>query len=123
MFDINFVVLYVDSPAASARFYSDLVGAKPVQSSPTFVVLVMPSGVRLGLWSRQAVAPGASGSAGAGEIAYGVADGAAVDRVYADWTERGLRVIQTPVNLGFGRTFVALDPDGNRLRVFASSAP
>jgi hypothetical protein len=28
-------------------------------------------------------------------------------------------VLQRPVDLDFGRTFVVLDPDGHRLRVFA----
>jgi catechol 2,3-dioxygenase-like lactoylglutathione lyase family enzyme len=30
---------------------------------------------------------------------------------------------QSPTELDFGRTFVALDPDGHRLRVFAPAAP
>lgn len=33
--------------------------------------------------------------------------------------ERGLSIAQAPVAMDFGMTFVALDPDGHRLRVFA----
>jgi len=31
-------------------------------------------------------------------------------------------VAQKPVDMDFGHTFVALDPDGHRLRVFAAAA-
>ena len=30
----------------------------------------------------------------------------------------GLKILQTPTDLDFGRTFVALDPDNHRLRVY-----
>ena len=32
----NFILLYVDSPSASAAFYADLLDAQPVEASPTF---------------------------------------------------------------------------------------
>ena len=41
---------------------------------------------------------------------------------HATWVAKGLAVIQTPTDMDFGHTFVALDPDGHRLRVFAPSA-
>jgi predicted enzyme related to lactoylglutathione lyase len=44
-----------------------------------------------------------------------------VDAVYADWASRGLRILQTPVEMDFGYTFVATDPDGHRLRVYAGT--
>jgi predicted enzyme related to lactoylglutathione lyase len=46
-----------------------------------------------------------------------------VEATHADWRRRGLTVIQPPTRMGFGHTFTALDPDGHRLRVFASAAP
>jgi len=119
MSDINFVILYVDSPAKSAAFYADLLGRQPVEASPTFAMFAMQSGVMLGLWSRHTVEPAATAAGRGGEIAFTVADGAAVDATHADWSRRGLKVAQAPVELDFGRTFVALDPDGHRLRVFA----
>ena len=36
--DPNFILLYVDSPAASAGFYADLLGHTPVEASPTFAM-------------------------------------------------------------------------------------
>jgi predicted enzyme related to lactoylglutathione lyase len=120
--DPNFVILYVDSPAASAAFYADLLGKAPVEASPTFAMFALNSGVMLGLWARRTVEPEATGSGG-GEIAFTVADSAAVDATHADWKERGLRILQSPTEMDFGRTFVAGDPDGHRLRVFFPTGP
>ncbi|WP_186417821.1 VOC family protein [Bosea sp. CS1GBMeth4] len=117
MLDANFIILYVDSPEASARFYADLIGQAPLEASPTFAMFALPSGVRLGLWSRHTVEPGAQ-AAGGGEIAMVVGSGEAVDATHADWQRRGLAILQAPTDLDFGRTFVAIDPDGHRLRVF-----
>ena len=121
--DPNFILLYVDSPAASAGFYTDLIGRPPVEASPTFAMFALESGVMLGLWSRHTVEPAATALPGAGEIAFALADNAAVTRTHADWQARGLPIAQAPVDLDFGHTFVALDPDGHRLRVFAPAAP
>jgi catechol 2,3-dioxygenase-like lactoylglutathione lyase family enzyme len=117
--DPSFVILYVDHPAASARFYAELLGKQPVEQSPTFAMFALDSGVMLGLWSRYTVEPATAGGPTGGELCFTVADDAAVRAAYADWGKRGLRVAQAPVALDFGFTFVALDPDGHRLRVFA----
>lgn len=116
MTDFALTILYVDSPAASAAFYADLLGCAPVEASPTFAMFRLPAGVGIGLWSRHTVEPGATAAGGGGELAFTAAD---VDAVHADWAGRGLTIAQAPTGLDFGRTFVALDPDGHRLRVFA----
>ena len=121
MFDAHFVLLYVDSPAASARFYAALLGREPIEESPTFAMFPLPSGLMLGLWSRHSVEPAAQAAGGGAEIAMTVSDAATVDATHADWVARGLSILQAPVALDFGRTFVALDPDGHRLRVFCPS--
>ncbi|MGO8919895.1 MAG: VOC family protein [Stellaceae bacterium] len=118
----SFMILYVDSPKASGSFYADLLGRKPVQASPAFVLFALDSGLMLGLWSRHAVEPAATAAGAGGELAFAVKDAAAVEATFSDWGERGLRIAQKPVDLDFGRSFVALDPDGHRLRVFAPSA-
>ena len=115
----NLVILYVDSPAASAAFYADLLGQKPAEASPTFAMFALSPGIGLGLWSRHTVEPAAT-AAGGGEVAFTADD---IDAVHADWTARGLSIAQSPTDMDFGRTFVALDPDGHRLRVFAPTAP
>jgi catechol 2,3-dioxygenase-like lactoylglutathione lyase family enzyme len=122
MKDFNFVILYVQDATASADFYARLLGGPPVEASPGFAMFVTPSGVKLGLWTRDTVAPKVAAVSGGCELAFPVADDAAVDQTHADWRERGLKVAQPPTDMEFGRTFVALDPDGHRLRVFAPAA-
>ena len=117
--DLSFVILYVDSPEKSIAFYQERLGRPPVEASPTFAMFAMESGVMLGLWSRHGVEPKASPPGGS-EICFTVGD---VDAVHADWVKRGLTVIQAPTDMDFGRTFVAADPDGHRLRVFRPAAP
>lgn len=119
MSDTNFVILYVEKPQASAAFYSALLQRPPVDSSPTFALFALDSGLMLGLWSRYTVAPAAAGRGGASELAFTVADADAVNQRHVDWSLRGLPILQAPTDMDFGRTFVALDPDGHRLRVFA----
>lgn len=121
MTDPSFIILYVDSPEASAAFYRDLLGRPPLDASPTFVMFMLESGVRFGLWSRHTVEPAVSGAGGSGggEIAFSVADADAVRALHSAWQARGLTMAQAPVDMDFGHTFVALDPDGHRLRVFA----
>jgi catechol 2,3-dioxygenase-like lactoylglutathione lyase family enzyme len=118
MSDPNFILLYVDNPAASAEFYSGLLGRAPVEASPTFVMFALDSGVMLGLWSQKTVAPDAT-PPGGGELAFAVPDNAAVKALHNEWRNRGLHIIQPPTDMDFGHTFTAVDPDEHRLRVFA----
>jgi predicted enzyme related to lactoylglutathione lyase len=118
MTDINFVLLYVENPQRSEAFYAEIFGRPAVESSPTFVMFAMTSGLMLGLWARGGVAPAAN-APGGGEIAFAVEDDAAVDARHNEWRERGIKIVQAPTSMDFGRTFVGLDPDGHRLRVFA----
>ncbi len=118
MLDVTFILLYVDDPVASAAFYAELLGRPPIESSPTFAMFSMTSGVRLGLWSRHTVEPGAT-KPGGSEVAFTVADADTVHAIHADWSKRGLRIVQEPTMMDFGHTFVALDRDDHRLRVFA----
>lgn len=116
--NFNFVLLYVANPPASAEFYAKLLQKPIVDSAPTFAMLPLRDGVMLGLWQRGGVEPAASGSPGAGEIAFVVEADSDVDATHADWKKRGLVIAQSPAHMDFGRTFTALDPDGHRLRVF-----
>lgn len=119
MSDTNYVLFYVEKPQASAAFYSALLQRQPVENSPTFALFVLDSGLKLGLWSRYTVEPAAAGRGGASELAFAVADPGVVDQRHREWSLRGLPILQAPTDMDFGRTFVALDPDGHRLRVFA----
>jgi predicted enzyme related to lactoylglutathione lyase len=112
----NLVIRYVESVEASVAFYAALLGGAPAERSPSFAMFALGEGVGLGLWSRRMVQPAAPGAGEGGEVVFVAAD---VDAVHADWVARGLSIAQAPTDMDFGRTFVALDPDGHRLRVFA----
>jgi catechol 2,3-dioxygenase-like lactoylglutathione lyase family enzyme len=118
MSKFSFVLLYVDNPPASAAFYADLLGKQAVETAPGFAMLPLDKEVMLGLWLRGEVEPAATAPGGS-EIAFTVADRAAVESLHADWKKRGLPIVQPPTAMDFGHTFVALDPDLHRLRVFA----
>jgi len=113
--DLSLIILYVNDPAASAVFYADLLSLQPAQASPSFVMFALPGGAGLGLWSRHTVEPPPTASGGGGELAFAVPD---TDGLHEDWLARGLTIMQPPSDAEFGRNFVALDPDGHRLRVF-----
>lgn len=115
----NFVILYVDNPPESAAFYQDLLGRAPVESSATFALFVLDAGFKLGLWSRHTVEPATQATGGGNELCLAVDGRQQVDALYADWGARRLTVAQAPVQMDFGYTFVVLDPDQHRLRVFA----
>lgn len=115
----SLVILYVDSPARSAAFYAGLLGRSPVEASDTFALFVLEHGLRLGLWSRHTVAPAAMAAGGGCELAFPVGSDEEVRAVHGAWEGQGLAIAQAPVALDFGFTFVALDPDGHRLRVYA----
>ena len=120
--NFSFVLLYVENPPASASFYADLLGCPIIDTSPTFAMLPLSDGVMLGLWLRKTVEPAATAQAGASEVAFTVEDAATVRATFADWKKRGLPILQEPVQMDFGHTFVAADTDGHRLRVFVPGA-
>jgi glyoxalase/bleomycin resistance protein/dioxygenase superfamily protein len=100
-------------------FYAQLLGRDPVESSPTFAMFALDSGGMLALWSRHTVEPACTMTGGGAEVAFAVDSDATVDALHGAWRERGMAMLQAPVAMDFGYTFVALDPDQHRLRVFA----
>lgn len=114
----HYFLLYVDSTATSANFYSRLLDAPPVMLDPTFALFILADGVKLGLWARHAAKPEAQALGGASEVGFSLPDKAAIDALHAQWAERGATIIQSPTTLDFGYTFVAEDLDGHRLRAF-----
>ena len=115
----HFLILHVASPAASAAFYAGLLERQPVEASPGFVMFALSDGLMLGLWACDGVVPAASAAIGGSELAFPVGAADAVDATHAAWSGRGVTILQPPTDLDFGRSFVAADPDGHWLRVFA----
>lgn len=119
----DFILLYVSAPEASADFYEKLMGVKPVDRAPTFALFALDTGLKLGLWKRDEVVPSVEAPNGSGELCFSVDAPAKVDAAFADWKAKGAAILQEPCERDFGRTFLAIDPDGNRLRVFAPGGP
>jgi len=117
MSDISFILLYVESVDKSRAFYEAILGRPAVESSPTFAMLPAAPGVMLGLWRRDGVEPKATAPGGA-EVAIAAGSDEAVKATHDEWRARGVAIAQPPTQMDFGFTFVALDPDGHRIRVF-----
>lgn len=114
----SMTMIYVDSPAKSAEFYRQLLGAEPVEQSPTFALFILSNGFKLGMWSKHTVEPAATATGGGTETCFMCEQPQQVDALYQQWRDKGLTIVQSPVELDFGYTFVAADPDGHRLRVY-----
>ncbi len=115
---LDFVLLFVANPLQSAAFYSKLLGIKPIEQAPTFALFAFPNGIKLGLWSCKTAEPKVIAQAGSCEIAFSQKQKSDVDMLYQQWLALGICMLQVPTDMDFGRTFVALDPDGHRIRVF-----
>ena len=74
----------------------------------------------LGLWKRADVLPKAVAPTGSNEIGFTVESHAVVDQFFQSAKQIGAKVLQEPVQMDFGYTFTVADPDGHRLRVFAT---
>lgn len=111
------LILYVADPNASVNFYATLIDRKPVEQSPNFAMFALGPGLMLGLWAKHDVEPTPTTPGGV-EIGFTVESEAEVDQLYAQWKARAIERVQEPTRMDFGYTFVAIDPDGHRLRVF-----
>lgn len=85
------LMLYVSSPEASAAFYGALFGLQPVEQSPTFVLFILQSGLKLALWSKQTVQPVPANIGGGCEFSMRAETRAEVDKLYengAIWLQK-----------------------------------
>jgi catechol 2,3-dioxygenase-like lactoylglutathione lyase family enzyme len=114
---LNYLLLPVRNPRASATLYTRLLGCEPVEASESFVLYVLPTGLKLGLWVANEMEPKPAAPGGI-EIAFSETSRDAVRQTYEEWKKLGLEVLQQPTDMDFGFTFVMADPDGHRLRPF-----
>ena len=117
----DMMILYVADAERSAAFYADLLGCAPVEASANFAMFVLPSGLKLGLWARSGVLPQPTAAAGASELVMALDQPVQLQQLFADWQLRGVSIAQPPTEMDFGLTFMALDPDQHRLRVFVAA--
>lgn len=114
---LNYLLLAVRDPLRSAELYSKLLGREPVEKAPTFVLYVLPSGLKIGLWLADEMEPRPN-AAGGVEISFTEESKDAVRATFEEWTKLGLRALQAPTEMDFGFTCVLEDADGHRLRPF-----
>lgn len=119
MIDPNCILLFVNSAPESANFYTRLLDRQPVEASPTFAMFILPSGLGLGLWGKSGVEPTPTAAGGCCDLGFKVDAPETVDALYAQWQGKGATILIPPTDLDFGRSFVATDPDGHRLRVYS----
>ena len=117
MFDFQNVILYVEDITVSKHFYTDLLERSPEDLSATFSSFTLDSGMKLELKQRKESRTPATVTGGGAELCMSLPDADALNRLYETWKGKGIAFAQTPTRLVFGFTFVALDPDGHRLRV------
>jgi len=92
MIDASNILLYVNDPEASARFYGSLLEREPIKETASFALLQLAPGLSLGLWRRDGVKPLPHLRAGGNEIGFRVADAAAVDAQYECWANKGVPI-------------------------------
>lgn len=114
---LNYLLLAVRDPLKSAELYSKLLGREPVEKAATFVLYVLPSGLKIGLWLADEMEPRPN-AAGGIEISFTEESKDAVRATCEEWSKLGLTVLQAPTEMDFGFTCVLEDFDGHRLRPF-----
>lgn len=113
----NLLLFYVKNPLESALFYEKIFSRKPVASFPTYVAFSFENGLTFSLWSIEATNFVSGGTGHRCELSFMVENEEAVRVLRQQWGELGVLIEQDLHEAVFGLTFVALDPDGHRIRV------
>lgn len=113
----NLLLFYVENPQQSALFYEKIFSIKPIATFPTYVAFSFENGLTFSLWSTQAKNFVTAGAGHRCELAFMVKDEQAVYELRKKWEDFGVLIEQDLHEAVFGLTFVALDPDGHRIRV------
>lgn len=113
----NLLLFYVENPIESALFYEKIFSQKPVASFPTYVAFSFENGLTFSLWSIEAKNFVSGGRGHRCELSFMVEDEQIVREIREQWGVLGVTIEQDLHEAVFGLTFVALDPDGHRIRV------
>jgi predicted enzyme related to lactoylglutathione lyase len=111
-------IVYVNDAPTAARFYGDLLDMSPSFETPGYVTFDLGPGADLGLWSGQFedLSPDVPRTS---EVCLAIAGGRPEELIatFEQWKSKGVTILREPHDAGFGLTFLAADPDGNRIRV------
>lgn len=120
MFKPNSIILYVTDVAKSTDFYSNILKSEPIEQYSEFSVFALSDDFILGLQAKSGIDPKPQPQFGGFEVCMSDVSKQDVDDIYNQWCNLGVDIAMKPVDLDFGYTFVAIDPDGHRLRVCAT---
>ncbi len=118
--NLNFIVIYANDLQKLKDFYIDALGMSYVgaESSDTFATL-RPSngGAMVGLQAKASskLLPAKEEQPGSVELSFEVED---VDATCKAWKEKGVEIINEPIDLPFGRYMLAKDPEGHYLSAY-----
>jgi len=107
----------VQDPLKSAQFYEKIFSTKPIAAFPTYVAFSFSNGFTFSLWSIQATNFVSGGMGHRAELSFMVEDEKTVRELRKQWEKSDVTIEQDLHEAVFGLTFVALDPDGHRIRV------
>lgn len=113
----NLMILYVNDPIASCHFYEKILEKAPDAVFPFYASFALDNGLNLGLWSTSAQDFVSGGTGSRSEVAFLVNRAEEVDELFDKCKGLGVEIELEPMDAVFGRTFVALDLDGHRLRI------
>lgn len=113
----NLLLFYVQNPLESAQFYEQIFEITPVASFPSYVAFIFKNGFSFSLWSTEAKNFVSGGNGHRAELSFMVADEESVRNLREKWSKLNITIEQDLNEAVFGLTFVALDPDGHRIRV------
>ncbi len=116
-YPLDLVNLFVRDIEQARRFWSETLGFPVIQelSGAGFVALRPAGGSIIALQDAATLPPGQAVQPGGFELGLKVDD---VDAVWQDWQARGVPLLTPPMDLPFGRTFLAQTPDGHLVRVY-----
>ncbi len=122
--NLNYIILYVRDMDKSKTFYTESLGMTVLESlsSPTFTTLRPANGALIGLQDKSAsqLPPRHEQHAGTVELSFEIED---IDELWQQWKAKGVELVTEPIDLPFGRYFMAKDPDGHYLSAYRIAKP
>lgn len=119
MLAIDSIVLYVEDVQLSMSFYERVFECQPKLLSPTFAVVEFAENVKITLKQADALTPSSQVRGGGTELSIPATSRIELDNLFEQWKKLSVVFAQEREKSVYGVNFVALDPDGHRLRVFA----
>ena len=117
--NLNYVILYMQDMDKAKAFYTESLGMTVVEdaSSPTFITLRSAGDSMLALQDKMTsrLPPRQEAQPGSVEVSFAVDD---VDATWQQWKAKGVEFITEPMDLPFGRYFMAKDPEGHYLSAY-----